>query len=148
MKNALGQVYCPSPVHTDTSPILVLPFVLSHCCKRDENLPEEWVHALGRGGKGRKGSRAEALCRCKAAVPAFATAVWVSIWLQCFMQRGRRAEGWLGSVLCPQVFVSQPPGEHRVAGIGTLTSMTANRKAGVLCETDGDTERQCKYLDF
>lgn len=30
----------------------------------------------------------------------------------------------------------------------TSTFTTANRKAGVLCETDGDTERQCKYLDF
>lgn len=34
------------------------------------------------------------------------------------------------------------------AGIRTSTFTTANRRAGVLCETDGDTERQCKYLDF
>jgi len=51
-------------------------------------------------------------------------------------------------IFSPHFFVSQPPGEHSVAGIGTSTFMTANRKAGVSCEADGDTERQCKYLDF
>lgn len=51
-------------------------------------------------------------------------------------------------MLTPHLLVTQPPGKHSMAGIGTLTCLAANREASVLCETHGDTERQCKYLDF
>lgn len=101
--------FSPSPVNNDIGPILVFHFVLFLCYRGDGNLPQEWVHALGRGGKGYKGSRAEAMVTVRQHSPCFHhynLSIPLTSILSAEEQENREVT-WIPIVsLCPSLLVS------------------------------------------
>lgn len=78
-------------------------------------------------------------------VPAFTTTTWASLWLQYCLQRSRKIERWLGSLLslCVPAYWWAQHGWHQ--GLQS-TFTTANRKAGVLCGLDGEAVQIFRFL--